>query len=106
MQDARYIRGTAKDKSFLAEAIMEKHSVASAVTVILPSDGGTANAVAQIRLEWGYAKENNNSSQKYARLYTAAENRSVEVQWFGAISPVSAVGDALARKTRRFSTGW
>jgi len=27
-----------KDKSFLAEAVMEKHSVASAVTVILPSD--------------------------------------------------------------------
>lgn len=45
--------------------------MASAVTVILPNDGGTANAVAQTRLE--YAKENNNPSQKYARLYTVAE---------------------------------
>jgi len=36
-----------KDESFLAEAVMEKHSVASTVTVILLSDGSIANAVAQ-----------------------------------------------------------
>lgn len=47
-----YLWDREKDKSFLAEAVMEKHSVASAVTVILPSDGSIANAVARIRLEW------------------------------------------------------
>lgn len=72
-----------KDKSFLAEAVMEKHSVASTVTVILPSDGSIANAVAQTRLEWiREGKQQSVLSQKYARLYTAAENRSFEVQWF------------------------
>jgi len=36
-----------QDKSFLAETVvMEKHSVASAVTVILPTGGDVANAVA------------------------------------------------------------
>lgn len=41
-----YLWDREKDKSFLAEAVMEKHSVASAVSIILPSDGGIANAVA------------------------------------------------------------
>ena len=60
---------------------MEKHSVASAVTLLSFQTMVVLPTWLQTRLEWiCEGKQQSVSSQKYTRLYTTAENRSVEVE--------------------------